>query len=319
MTPAPDDDQGLEALVGLLGNETRMAIMRALWADFEFEYYVTESRDGTAFRTLRTRAGIEDSGNFNYHLGRLTGRLVEDREDGYVLSPLGYNLMQAIDRYGSFAYETVEEHVVADPCPYCGGDLVAAYRREILSVRCRGCAGLAADGNFTFVQLPTTGVQHLDADGLLDTATVAMAAKIRSSMHGSCWECRAPMSRTTSVCDGHDRGPDGVCGACGNRYRAVIEARCPTCGTSGHGPVIEYAIVSATVGGWFADRGRGPNAVGPWAYRLGALGAATEVVRSTEPLEVAVTFEIAGETWCVEVIDRPAAVRIRPDDDTQHQ
>jgi len=304
----------LEDVFHLLGDDRRMRILRALWESFDFERYVTESREGTPFGTLRERAGVDDPGNFNYHLGKLDGVLVERGEDGYVLTPLGYNLLRAVDEHDDFEYTTREEWVTADPCPFCGGDLVAEYRREMLSVRCRDCGGIAEDGNLTFVQLRATDVDDLDDRGLLDAAALAMFSKIRSSLHGVCWNCRAPMARSLDLCSAHDPGADGVCEACSLRFRAEVDAACENCGTSGRGPLLEYVVVSPTVAAAFAAAGEGPTEVGPWAYRLGVLGATTETVVGTDPVTVSATVEVDGEGHTVVVEDRPSGLAVVTDE-----
>lgn len=297
-------------LFGLLGDDRRMRILWALWETFDFGAYVTESRDATSFGTLRERAGIDDPGNFNYHLGKLADVLVEGREDGYVLTPLGYNLMRAVDEYAAFEYETREEWVTADPCPFCGGDLVAEYRREVLSVRCRDCRGIAEDGNLTFVQLGATGTERLDAEDLLDAAAIAMLSKIRSSLHGVCWNCRAPMTHSFELCSDHERTPGGVCEACSLRFRTQVDADCENCGTNGRGPLLEYVVVSPIAGAAFAAVGEGPSQVGAWAYRLAVLGAATERVVGTDPVRVRVDLAVGDERRHVTVEDRPSGVAV---------
>ncbi|MEF8791004.1 MAG: ArsR family transcriptional regulator, partial [Haloarculaceae archaeon] len=63
----------------LLGNETRLAILVALW-----EQYEPFGRDGAVrFSELRARVGTADSGRFNYHLDRLDDHFVESTDDGY--------------------------------------------------------------------------------------------------------------------------------------------------------------------------------------------------------------------------------------------
>ena len=305
-----DEEPAVEELFGLLGNETRMRIVRALWEAFDFSAYVTEDQVGTPFATLRERTGIEDSGNFNYHLGQLTGVLVADREDGYVLTPLGYNLMRAIERYATFEYDTVDEQVLDDACPFCGGDLVAEYRREVLGVRCRDCSGLAGDGNFTFVQLPATGARHLSVAELLDAATLAMFSKITASYHGVCWECRAPMERTFETCDDHDPGPEGVCETCDRRYGTLVRAECSNCGTGGQGPAVEYALVSSAVRALFADAGYGPEQVGPWSYRLAAFEAVAGTTVEADPVAVEIELEVDGRTGRVRVENGPEQVTV---------
>ena len=306
----------IDELHGLVANETRMRIMQVLWDEFDFERYVIEEQEAVPFSTLRERARVDDSGNFNYHLSQLADTLVENFEDGYVLTPLGYNLMQSIERYATFEYETREEWTVDDSCPFCGGALTARYRREMLEVRCTDCGGLADGGHFTFAQLSSTGTRDLSAPEFLDAATQVMGSKIRSSMYGSCWNCHARMDIEFHVCGDHDAGFDGTCPECTHRYRSKVDVSCPSCGTAGHGPVLEYAILSPVVGSFFNDAGHGPTQMGPWQYRLTALGAATEAVVSTDPLAVEVTFEFREHRLQVVVEEDLSGITVSRDLDS---
>lgn len=62
-----------------LGNETRMAILQALW----------DSRDPLSFSDLRDAIGIQDPGRFHYHLSHLTDHFVRKSGKGYVLRAAG--------------------------------------------------------------------------------------------------------------------------------------------------------------------------------------------------------------------------------------
>ena len=297
-------------LLALLGNEIRMSIVRSLWEGFDFEAYVTESRGGTPHSTLFEDADTDDKGNFNYHLRRLRDVLVADQGDGYILTPLGYNLISSIDRYEGFEYHTLEERVIKTPCPYCEGELAAEYRRETLGVSCRDCDGLASGGNFTFIELSAVHNNQLGMVGLLDAATLLMFEKIRSSGHGICWDCRATMQRTVERCENHTRGPSGVCRTCDNRYEVTVDAACSNCGATGVGPLLEYAVLSPVVGAFFAKHDRDPATVGPWRYRLAAFSAATETVLGSDPLMVRFAFERNETVVQVTVEDRPTGIAI---------
>jgi DNA-binding transcriptional ArsR family regulator len=65
---------------GLLSDETRVQILVALAA---------ASERALSFSDLRARVGVADSGQFNYHLDRLCGRLVARTGDGYALTETG--------------------------------------------------------------------------------------------------------------------------------------------------------------------------------------------------------------------------------------
>ena len=296
METTDDELRSVDELFQLLANETRMEIMRALWERFSFSAYVTESRDGTPFAELLAASGADDSGNFNYHLGQLTGILVDHREDGYVLTPLGYNLMRSIERYSSFAYETLPEQPIGDPCPFCDGELVGAYRREIVSVRCRDCGGLGADGNFTFVELPATGATERSMPELVDAATLELLSKVTTASHSICWNCWAPMDCSIEVCADHERPADECCEQCDQRFQSAVRAECTSCGTMGQGPLLEYVLTAPDVAVLFRSVGSGPQQIGPWRYRLAAFSAVTETVRSTDPVLVEFEFDLEGRT-----------------------
>lgn len=293
-----------EQLFKLLGSDIRMSILQVLWQEFHFEAYVTQSRDPLSFTDLRARSEYDGSGNFGYHLDQLTGILVERQDDGYLLSPLGYNLLRAIDTYATFEYETIGETVLEDSCPFCGGDLVGSYQREILEVLCRDCDGLAEEGHFTFVQLASTTATGLDMSRLLDIGTLTLEKRVDHARHGLCWECHSDLNRTLDVCETHERGEGGTCDDCTLRYATKLEVTCPNCGTGGTGPLLEYAILVPAVRDLFRRHDHGPHEVGPWRYRLAAFEAARETVHSHDPPVVTYQFERATESVTVRIEER---------------
>ena len=86
---AGGDDLALASTFELLSDETRLRIVQELAA--------TDS-EPVSFSTLCARLEVRDTGRFNYHLGRLRGRLVEKREGGYVLTGDGARLARLLDR-----------------------------------------------------------------------------------------------------------------------------------------------------------------------------------------------------------------------------
>lgn len=296
-----------EQLFELLGHEVRMDVLRVLWEAFEFDEYVTETRDPVAFAELRRRSEYDGCGNFGYHLEKLVGTLVEKEREGYLLSPLGYNLMRALDTYATFEYETVEETALSDPCPFCGGELVASYQRELLEVHCRDCDGLAESGYFTFVQVESTTVTHIGIEDLLDAGIRTLEQRVRSSLYGRCWECYSTLERTLECCETH-AGDERVCPDCSHRYAMRIDVDCPNCGTGGRGPLFEYAMLVPDVRVLFADHGLAARQVGPWRYRLAAFEAAEEGDLAVDPPGVTYRFELGDDTVAVRIEDRDGIV-----------
>jgi DNA-binding transcriptional ArsR family regulator len=129
-----------DAAFALLGNETRLAIVRALWE--------ADSHEAT-FSDLRERVGMRDSGQFNYHLGKLVGRFLEkSADDTYRLTLAGLRVHGAV-LAGVYTQEgAVEERPLPEPCDACGGERTFGYDGQQVTVKCSDC------GLGTFVPVP---------------------------------------------------------------------------------------------------------------------------------------------------------------------
>lgn len=75
----------------LLGDSTRLAILRSLW-----EAQKDREKKTVPFEVLRERVGVADSGRFNYHLGKLTNRFITQTNDGYQLRYAGTRVVGAL-------------------------------------------------------------------------------------------------------------------------------------------------------------------------------------------------------------------------------
>ena len=112
----------------LVGNETRLSILEALWRE-----------PGPAtFSDIRSEVGMRDSAQFNYHLGKLTDQFVRKTDDGYELRTAGERIVQAI-LAGSFTEHPRRDIDLDDPCIRCGAELVAHYEDELLTIECPSC------------------------------------------------------------------------------------------------------------------------------------------------------------------------------------
>jgi hypothetical protein len=151
----------------LLADETRVSILREL-ATARRE----SPRDSAVpFSTLRDRVGVADSGRFNYHLGKLTGHLVVETDDGYSLSPVGQQAASSI-LAGAYSDPADRGPVELDePCRQCGDPLEAVYEDGILRV---GCGDDRAFG-----EAVPPGVL---SDRSLEAATRVLDATLRSDL-----------------------------------------------------------------------------------------------------------------------------------------
>lgn len=119
-----------EAAFSLLANETRFDIISALW----------DARgDSLSFSELRAEVGVEDSGQFNYHLGELVDVFVHETDGGYELRYAGARVIGAVYS-GAYTRETTVDPVPVDGnCYDCGGGLEASYRDERARIACGVC------------------------------------------------------------------------------------------------------------------------------------------------------------------------------------
>jgi hypothetical protein len=150
----------------LIGNETRVEILEALWRT---------DQQPVSFTTLRQRSGVDDSAKFNYHLGQLTGHFVRQTEQGYELRTTGESAVRAAVE-GSFnAHPDPDPIETGDDCTRCGSRLVATYSEEKLTIDCPACG--RGHGRYSFPPgglVVVTTVRHsLRSTGASVTSTVS--------------------------------------------------------------------------------------------------------------------------------------------------
>ncbi|WP_254766145.1 ArsR/SmtB family transcription factor [Salinilacihabitans rarus] len=119
-----------EDAFAVLSDGTRIDILRALWE--------TDGGEAT-FSELRDAVGMRDSGKFNYHLGKLTGRFVDRTDEGYELRSAGRHVVGSLLAGGFTMTADVDPIALDDPCPVCGADLAFAYEDERVRIDCEAC------------------------------------------------------------------------------------------------------------------------------------------------------------------------------------
>jgi hypothetical protein len=134
-TPITDCEECLppaEAF-GVIASETRLSILEALWAADE---------EVQSFTDLRKAVDMDDSAQFNYHLGKLRGQFVRETDDGYRLAHAGREVIRAVVA-GTFNEQPeLDPFAVEGDCPDCDGDLLARYEDEVVTIECGECERL---------------------------------------------------------------------------------------------------------------------------------------------------------------------------------
>lgn len=231
--PESPADPGLpsDEAFGLLGNEIRMDILRHLG-----------HADGpVSFSSLRAAVGVDDPGQFNYHLNQLVTHFIRQTEDGYALRRPGRRIIEAV--LSGAVTEAPERHrtELGWSCMYCGTSPVEMeYREEQLGVYCTECPGSygnpESDENalpaerqrLFFMHLPPAGVRGRSPEELFISSVVWSETEITHLSLGICPRCSAPVDRDYEACENHDPG-EGICEKCNRRLGILLHYECTNC------------------------------------------------------------------------------------------
>lgn len=232
----------------LVGDGTRIAILQALWA--AHDPYAPDN--AVPFSELYERVGADDTGNFNYHLGRLSGHFVRRTEEGYELAAPGFRVVRAIVAGGVTDDPTLDPTPVGATCRQCGDPLTVTYEDGTTWARCSSCAGYwpRRGGEVFGFDLPPEGLRDRTPDEVFD-ATIAYSIRRFATMaDGVCPECGGTADASLSVCADHDpKAGEGVCAACDSHFVGVIVAVCTACKfawrSPGYAPVNHHPALVA--------------------------------------------------------------------------
>lgn len=131
-----------------------------------------DADESLSFSKLRDRVGPRDSGQFNYHLGKLEGHFVTQTDDGYVLRRAGESVLEAVLSEAVTEAPVLERTRINQSCFLCGAPVEVSYAQERFGVYCTECDGTYGGGTeiessadpddnskFGYLPLPPAGVQ----------------------------------------------------------------------------------------------------------------------------------------------------------------
>lgn len=303
-----DHEDDLDDAFALLGNETRIGILRELWE--VREPFVASEANALSFTELRERVGTTDPGQFNYHLNKLVDEFVRRTDAGYVLRPNAILVLRAAVIRSGIGDASLDPTPTEDPCPFCGADVEVLYADEQLVVRCTACPGeyesdSSPPGTLISSQLfPPTGIEGRDGQAIWEAVIDHSAASVFAFLRGVCFECAS--STTTSVSACADHATDGICERCGSTQAAIGTIQCGTCGAAWRGEAWLPAMTHPEVIAFFHDHGfDADGGLTLDVYR--ELLASPETVHSTDPLRLVKSVTIEGDELTV-VVDEELSV-----------
>lgn len=308
MTDGSTAAEGFDAAeaFALLGDSTRVTILEALAGSAE---------DPLSFAALRERVGVEDSGRFNYHLGKLVDTFVEKTDEGYRLTFAGSRVVGAVYE-GTYAEGDAIDPVELDAdCPDCGGTLELSYADERVTIACGACNEPV--GAFGFPPGAIAGREPEELPRLLTRHMETLLDRLRA---GFCTNCSGPVTPEFEAGDGTDDGEDGSPdssegGAAGEAGEdepgeagddgVAIVFECDRCHARADTSLSSMLLTEPAVVAFHYDHGIDVRDALPWALPWMRESTAEQVAES--PPRYALAGSLDGETLRV-VVDEELQV-----------
>jgi len=287
----------------LLGDETRLAVLLAIWEGHDLR----ADDNAVPFSQIFERVGHDDPGNLRYHLKKLEGQFVRQRAErgGYELRVPAQKLVRAVLAGAGIHDERLEPTEIDQPCPFCDASTTMSYREGILFWACHDCGGMTPGRDFAPFDPPgplfaqpfdPAGLRGRTPEELWAASVVVGRQRLRSMWDGVCPTCSGSVARWFDRCPDHD--VDG-CEACGLRFGTTAHFRCRTCEYHDGSSPRRLALFHPAVVSFYDDHGVSTRVRADdvaHAKRVYDLVRDHDVtVVDDAPIRVAVTAERDGE------------------------
>jgi len=185
-----DSNESAPAVLGLLSDETRVDILRAVARAQAERDEVNSGPVALAFSEIYDRVDVENTSKLSYHLGELTGTFLRSGEDGYSFTHAGERIARFV------LAENYEHPGDFDPaetdgtCPFCGESaLRARLHHQFFLVECGACDRPVSNYSVTPAQ-----TRSLDGAELVAHVERKQAMDYAQVRRGGCPECAGPLS-----------------------------------------------------------------------------------------------------------------------------
>lgn len=227
--PVADQLDRSPELYALLGNETRLEILLAIWA----EQVPLAPDNAVPFSRIFDRVSLDDRGNVSYHLDKLVGSFITQHKDrgGYELLIPGLKLIRTAVAGTGVGDTRLEPTVLDEPCPLCDERIAIRYRDGVVFVTCTECAGVASgktdiEGTLSAVYFEPAGVEERTPEELFAASISSIRSNVRSFFDGLCPTCSGPVNRDLVCCSDHQvQG----CSNCGRQLGIWARVECRVC------------------------------------------------------------------------------------------
>lgn len=276
----------------LLGNETRIDILQTLWEAHE----PYEADAGISFSTLYELVDINDTGNFDYHLKKLSGHFIRQTDTGYELTKAGSAVVQTVIAGTVHKTPTFDMAEVDAVCPRCDGPIAISYDRErdVMVIQCTECPGNWHQnwprGTIFAFDMPPAGLRNRTPNEAFQAMLSWRLHRIETMVDEVCPVCAGKVETSYKLCEEHDPSEDGICTACRNRFQTVVTHICTVCKEKLRIPLLGEVLFHPAVTAFFYNRGI-EHKIGDWDAIAQAHGY-NQTILSTDPLRLQVTISI---------------------------
>jgi hypothetical protein len=181
------DDQSAADVFGLLSDETRVDVLRAI-ALAQSERDVAESGSGVtalSFSEVYERVDVDNTSKLSYHLGELVGTFLRKDDEHYSFTHAGEQIVRFILAENYEQPPDFGPQETAGTCLFCGASpLIAGVSEQYFTVTCPDCERPV----FAHKVTPAEGRTHGD-DALVGRVKRRMAADYAQVRQGACPEC----------------------------------------------------------------------------------------------------------------------------------
>lgn len=213
----------------LLADETRLAILLALW-----EKYDPHTANNTVlFSELFDLVDYDDPGSFSYHLQQLSGQFIRQHQDeeGYELRTPGLRFIQAVIAGAGLPDRTLDRTEIDTPCPFCGAPTAIQYQDGLVIHTCTDCEGVSSQeriqGFLSAVPFDSAGLTDRSAEAVRAASRSAAWRQTQFMFDGLCPACSGPVDSWLECCPDHES--NGLCEACGTKFAVLARFECQVC------------------------------------------------------------------------------------------
>jgi len=267
---------------GLVAHEARVRTLEAL----------LKADEPLSFSELNDRVGMRDTGQFNYHLGKLVDRFVAEHDDGYGLTREGARVAGAIISGG------YTKGIDADPvqmdatCLDCGAPMTATFEESRVDITCLDCGE-----DFTQLEVPPGALYDCTPEEAVDVAHRWGLRQQRLAELGFCPRCDGRMDH--QVIDAES--DDSPVWLVESRFEAFVRYQCERCGEGWFSDVGLALMSHPAVVAFHYDHGIDTRETPLWELEWVSADATT--VADRDPLRVAVSVTLDDETLTLTVDD----------------